>query len=548
MTKIYQKNQNKMIYFILKIKIIYDILYINSELHLLITSVAFQKKRIVRCNMRKPLKMLAFDIGASNGRAILGLFEGTRLKVQEIHRFANEPVSVRGSLFWDILRLFHEIKQGIIKCAITDDTHINSIAVDTWGVDFGLLDKKGYLLVSPFHYRAALTDDIMEKVFEIIPEEELYNLTGIQLMKFNSVFQLYAMKYYDLPMLKEAKTFLMIPDLLNYFLTGACFSEYSVASTTQLLDPRKRKWSAALLERLDLPEDIYPEIVQPGTQIGNLSEELTHELRVGKIPIIATSSHDTASAVVSIPVTDYDYVYISCGTWSLMGIEEDEPIINDKSFKYSFTNEGGVGNKIRLLKMIMGLWLVQESKRQWEIEGKKLSFAELEVLANNAPPFKSFIDPDNDLFMHPGDMPDRIRQYCRNTNQPIPEGEGEVVRCIMQSLALKYRMTVESLEEITGKRFGKIHMVGGGIRDKMLCRFTADATGRTVLAGPVEATSVGNLMVQAMGLGEVKSLKEIRQVVKDSFPVESYEPEDTSMWKEAYEKFREIIKNYKEKK
>lgn len=492
--------------------------------------------------MKKPLKMLAYDFGASSGRAILGNFDGTRLETQEIRRFSNDPVQVMGHLHWDILRLFYEIKQGILKCVNSGHKDIHSIAVDTWGVDFGLLDGKGNLLCSPYHYRDGLTDGIMEEVFKIIPKDELYRLTGLQFMKFNSIFQLFAMRYQKLTVLKEAKTMLMISDLFNYFLTGIKAAEYSIASTTQLLDPEKKDWSGEIISKLQLPGDIFPKIVQPGTILGNLSTGIAEECGIGIIPVIATTSHDTASAVASVSASEEQFVYISCGTWSLMGVEVDQPVINEKSYTLSYSNEGGANNKIRFLKMIMGLWLIQECKRQWDREGKIFSFSELEFMALSAEPFKSFIDPDDISFMPTGDMPGRITRYCRDTGQYVPENSGEIVLCIAQSLALKYRMTVENLEEILGKKLPVIHMVGGGIKDRMLCSFTANATRRKVFAGPVEATSIGNLMVQAIALGEVKNLREVRQIVMKSFPVETYEPQDTEKWDEAYNRFIKIIK------
>lgn len=485
--------------------------------------------------------MLAYDFGASSGRAVLGNFDGTRLETQEIHRFSNDPVQVRGHLHWDILRLFYEIKQGVLKCANSGHKDIHSIAIDTWGVDFGLLDRKGNLLSNPYHYRDSLTDGIMEEVFKIIPKDELYRLTGLQFIKFNSVFQLFAMKYQSLTALKEAKTMLMISDLFNYFLTGIRATEYSIASTTQLLDPETRGWSKEIVTRLQLPGDILPKIIQPGTVLGNISTAIAGECGIETIPVIATTSHDTASAVASVPAIEEQFIYISCGTWSLMGVECDKPVINEKSYALSYSNEGGVNNKIRFLKTIMGLWLIQECKRQWDREGKIFSFSELEFMALSAEPFKSFIDPDDISFMPPGDMPRRIASYCRDTRQYVPEKPGEIVLCIMQSLALKYRITVENLEEILGKNLPVIHIVGGGIKNKMLCRFTANATSREVFAGPVEATSIGNLMVQAMALGEVENLKEVRQIIMKSFPVEIYEPQDTEKWDEAYNRFIKII-------
>lgn len=492
--------------------------------------------------MGKPLKMLAFDFGASSGRAILGYLQGGKLITEEIHRFSNDPVEVRGRFYWDVLRLFHEIKQGILKCANAGHKDIDSIAVDTWGVDFGLLDENGDLLGNPLHYRDSHTDGMIEESFKLIPRDEFYAKTGLQFMKFNSAFQLFALKQHNSPVLKQAKTMLLMPDLFNYLLTGVKASELSIASTTQLLKPGTTEWHSEIIDRLGLPKEIFTDIVPTGTVIGKISPELAKELGIGEIPVIAAAGHDTQAAIVSIPAESPDYAYISCGTWSLMGIESDTPIINEKSDALAFTNEAGVDNKTTFLKNIMGLWLVQESKRQWDREGKNYSFAQLETMAGEAEAYRTFMNPEDDFFMAPGDMPNRIREYCSNTQQPVPGTEGEVMRCIYQSLALKYRQTVESLEEIKGGPIGVIHMMGGGIKDRMLCQLTANATGRKVIAGPVEATSIGNLIVQAMALGEVKSLEEARQIVKASFPVEEYQPQDVEAWNAAYEKYIKVTR------
>lgn len=492
--------------------------------------------------MSKPLKMLAFDFGASGGKAFLGILNEGKLTTEEIHRFSNDPVMVRGHFYWDVLRLFHEIKQGLIKCATSGHKDIDSIAIDTWGVDFGLLDEKGELLGNPYHYRDTHTDGMMEEVFKVIPKDELYSQTGIQFMQFNSIYQLYAMKKNDYTPLKNAKTLLFMPDLLNYFLTGVKTTEYSIASTSQLLDPVKRDWNESVFNQLDLPRSLFTEIIKSGTVVGKLSADIAKETGLGQVDVIAVAAHDTGSAVVSVPALEEDFVYISCGTWSLLGVESDEPIVNDKSYDLSYTNEGGAENKIRFLKNIIGLWLVQECKRQWEREGQSVSFAELEQQANEAKPFESLIDPDCEMFLAPGDMPERIRQYCRNTNQPVPETKGAIVRCIMESLAMKYRATIEGLEGILGKNISVIHMVGGGIKDKMLCQFTANATARQVITGPIEATAIGNIMVQAMALNAVDSLSSVRKIVKASYPTTDFEPQNTEAWEIAYKKFLEIVK------
>ncbi|WP_114298861.1 rhamnulokinase [Anaerobacterium chartisolvens] len=486
--------------------------------------------------------MLAFDFGASSGRAMLGTLRKGHLEIREIHRFSNDAVNVSGNLHWDTLRLLYEIKQGILKCVNGGDSDIASIAIDTWGVDFGLLDERGELIGNPYHYRDKRTLGMMEKVFEIIPKEQLYMKTGIQLMELNTVFQLFSMIHGGSAQMQQAKTLLLTPDLFNYFLTGVKATEYSIASTTQLLDPLKKQWCGEIIQKLGIPRDIFTDIVMPGTVIGNLSAEICDELGVKPIPVIAAAGHDTQAAVASVPACGEDFAYISCGTWSLMGVETDSPILNDKSFSMSFTNEGGIDNKITFLKNIMGLWLIQECKRQWDREGKNLGFAAMESMAREAGPVSCFIDPDDRLFVSPGNMPERIKRYCCDTGQYVPQSVGEVVMCICQSLALKYRMTVESLEDVLGRKLPVIHMVGGGIKDKLLCSLTADVTGREVIAGPVEATSVGNLVIQAMALGKVKNLKEARRIVGASFPTEVFKPRDSQMWDRPYEAFKNIIR------
>lgn len=491
--------------------------------------------------MGAPVKMLAFDLGASSGRAMLGIYEKGRLSIEEIHRFPNEPVSLRGHHYWDILRLFHEIKLGLRKAFNGGHKDIVSIAIDTWGVDFGLLDKNGDLLGNPYHYRDSRTDGMMEKVFELIPPEDLYAQTGIQFMKLNTIFQLFAVKQFQEHILKETRAMLLVPDLLNYFLTGRMASEYTIASTTQLLDPVKRIWNWDLIDKLGLP-NIFTDIIPPGTVLGPLLPEVVEELGGGEdISVVAVGSHDTASAVASVPASSKDFAYISSGTWSLMGVEIDQPIINLESASLSFTNEGGVANRIRFLKNIMGLWLVQECRRQWQREGEDLSFGQLAELAKEAKPFRAFVDPDHESFVAPGDMPARIQDFCRNTNQPVPETKGEIIRCITESLALKYRVTMESLEQILGRELSVLHIVGGGIQDELLCQFTADATGKRVLAGPVEATSIGNLMVQAMVAGQVGSLEEIRACVARSFPQKEYIPQNTEAFDGQYQRLKELL-------
>ena len=487
------------------------------------------------------LKLLAFDYGASSGRAILGKFDGDRLQLSEIHRFSNDPVFVNGTFYWDILRLFHEMKQGILKCVKNGDSDIGGVGVDTWGVDFGLLDASGELMGNPVHYRDARNEGMIDEASKIVSKREIYEQTGIQFLKFNTLYQLLAMKRANSPLLEKASTLLLTPDLFNYFLTGEKKSEFSIVSTTQMYDPRKGTWAYDLLDRLGIPTHFLTEVIDPGTVIGKFTRGISEELNIGSIPVIAVAGHDTGSAVVSVPAGTEKYAYLSSGTWSLLGLESKTPIINDTTFALDYTNEGGFGRSARVLKNIMGLWIYQECRRAWDKAGESLSFDELDAMVEKAEPFVSLIDPDNDLFYSPGNMPQKIVDYCRSTGQKVPQGKAEIVRCVMESLALKYNMAVKGLETIAGYSIPVIHIVGGGCRNTMLCQFTANATGKLVSAGPVEATATGNLASQLIALGEVADIGQAREVIKRSFPVTEYVPQDTAAWQEAYGRFEKLV-------
>lgn len=493
--------------------------------------------------MGKDIKVLAIDFGASSGRAMLCHFNGESITLEEIHRFSNDPVLVNGSLFWDVLRLFHEIKQGLLKAINAGHKDISAIGIDTWGVDYALFNKSGSMIGNPYNYRDERTNGMIERAMEIAGREFIFKKTGIQFMFFNTLFQLLSMVEKKDSSLYGADKLLFMPDIFNYFLTGEMKNEYTIASTSQLLNAHEKKWDYELMDKLGIPKSIFGEIVMPGTVIGELQDYLCEELGCPKIPVVAIGSHDTASAVASVPVVDEDdYVYISCGTWSLLGVEADEPIINEKSEELNYTNEGGVEGKIRFLKNIMGLWVTQECRRQWQREGNSYSFDELENSAWVAAPFVSFIDVDDMSFASPGNMPKRIREFCSRTGQPVPEDIGAVIRCANQSLAFKYRKTIESLEAVLGKGLNVIHMVGGGIKDEMVSQFTANATGRTVIAGPIEATSAGNAIMQLKALGEISSLTQARQVIKNSFPVKVYTPTDEDKWNLAYQDYLKYVK------
>lgn len=488
------------------------------------------------------LKLLAFDYGASSGRAILGKFDGNKLFIEEIHRFSNDPVVINSSFYWDILRLFYEMKIGVRKSINGGNPDIAGIGIDAWGVDFGLLDANGDLLGNPYHYRDNRTECMIDVAADNVSKEKIYNTTGIAFQKFNSIYQLLAMKEKKQIIYEKARSMLFIPDLLNYFLTGEKQSEFTIASTSQMLNIQNNNWADKMLKDIGISNKILTEIINPGTIYGKLTKDISDELNIKSIPVIAVCEHDTGSAVVSVPASNEKFAYISSGTWSLLGIESEVPIINDKSFNLNYTNEGGINKSIRFLKNIMGLWILQECKREWDIKGEILDFNELRLSAEKEKPFGSLINPDNDVFYCPGQMPEKIINYCRKTEQKIPESKGEIVRCILESLALKYRMAVTELEDIIGYSISVIHIVGGGSRNIMLNQFTANATGKRVISGPVEATAIGNIMVQLLALGKIKNLNEIRSVINNSFSIEPFEPRDIDAWSEAYERFKKLVK------
>ena len=484
-------------------------------------------------------RVLAFDFGASSGRAILGTFDGERIRMEEIHRFSNDPVNVRGVFHWDVLRLFHEIKQGITKAVHAGG--FDAIGIDTWGVDFGLIDRKGHLLNNPVHYRDTRTVGMMDKVFETIPKEELYSRTGIQFAAFNTIFQLAYLQQNEPELLTQADKLLLMPDLFAYFLTGVTRAEYSEVSTTQCLDPKTGDWAYDLLDRLHIPRRLFPPIVDAGDTYGMLSDEICEELGAPKVPVIAVATHDTGSAVVAVPSQKKDFIFISCGTWSLFGTELQAPVINETSFRFNLTNEGGFGRTTRFLKNIMGLWLIQESRRQWIREGEEVTFADLEREALASEPFRCFINPDDDSFVSPGNLPKRVQEFCKRTGQYVPQTRGEIMRCIYESLAMKYRYTFHAIREVTGLAYHTIHMIGGGTKDRLLCQMAADACATPVIAGPIEATATGNIAVQLIALGEIAGLPEARQVIAASEEPKYYEPVNTAAYDAAYARFEKLL-------
>ena len=486
-------------------------------------------------------KFLALDLGAESGRAVVGRFDGRSLELTEIHRFPNGPVLVNGHLHWDALRLLSEIKRGIQEAVHRYGSDVVSIGLDTWGVDFGLLDVQGNVLGNPYHYRDSRTDGMMDQVFARVPRQEVFEQTGIQFMQLNSLYQLFAMRLNHDPILDIADTFLTMPDLFNYWLTGCKVSEFSIATTTQCYDPRARDWANKLLDALDLPTSMFGPIVPPGTSLGNLRSDLSSELGIAPIPVIAPACHDTGSAVAAVPARGRRYAYISSGTWSLMGVEVDEPVITPQSLAYTFTHEGGVCDTFRLLKNIMGLWLVQECRREWARAGESYEYADLTEMAAQAPAFGPIVDVDDHRFLGLGDMPDKIRAYCEETGQSIPESKGEILRCALESLALRYRWVLTKLEEMMGQGIETVHIIGGGMQNELLCQLAADAMQRPVVAGPIEATAMGNILMQALALGYVRSLDEAREVVRNSFQVKTYEPGQGAPWDGAYGRYLDLL-------
>jgi rhamnulokinase len=483
---------------------------------------------------------LAFDLGAESGRAMLGLFDGERLRLEDVHRFPNTPVPLPDGLHWNILGLWNEIRKGLAQAVQMTGGNLAGMGLDTWGVDFGLLDRHGVLLGNPYHYRDGRTDGMMEAAFQRISKADIFSLTGIQFLQLNTLYQLLAMVMQNSPLLSIADTFLTMPDMLNYWLTGQKVCEFTIATTTQCYDPRRKAWSRPLMERLGIPAHLFPEIVPPGTVLGDLRGAVAEEVEIARLPVIAPACHDTGSAVAAVPAApgDDSFAWISSGTWSIMGVEAPEPVINAQSLAFTMTNEGGVNGTFRLSKNIGGLWLVQECRRAWANEGNSYSYDDLTRLAAGAEPLRSVVDPDDGDFLKPGDMPARIRAYCKRTGQPEPETVGQIVRSSLEGIALKYRWVLERLEGLLGKELQTIHIVGGGTQNKLLSQIAADATQRRVITGPVEATAIGNLLVQAMALGQIGSLDEAREVVRRSFDVQTFEPDRSkrAAWDDIYTK------------
>jgi sugar (pentulose or hexulose) kinase len=477
---------------------------------------------------------LAFDFGAESGRAVLAHLHSGVLTTEEVHRFANEPVEYGGSLHWDAARLWFEVRKALGKL---EEIELAGIGVDAWGVDYALLGDRGELLQNPYHYRDDRTRGVVEEVFRKVPKEEIYAATGIQFMPINTLYQLFAAKRDTPGILNAAKHLLTIPDLFHYWLTGNAVCEFTNATTTQMVNPVTRTWAKDLLQRVDLPCDLLTEIVEPGSVVGTLHSGIARNSALAGTPVIAPASHDTGSAVAAISARE-GTAFLSSGTWSLLGTELDAPVVTADALRLNFTNEGGVNGTTRLLKNVMGLWMLQCSRQSWTAQGQVYDYRELMELAGREAPFRQLVDPDEESFLHPADMPTAINHFCAKTHQPEPATPGAYVRTILESLAFKYRLVLHNLEHVCGRRIGEIRVIGGGSKNRLLNQFTADATGRRVLAGPAEATALGNVAVQILAAGGASSLKEVREIVDRSFPTEVFEPRETDKWEKEAERFQ----------
>jgi len=477
---------------------------------------------------------LAFDFGAESGRAVLAHLHSGVITTEEVDRFANEPVEYGGSLHWDIAKLWLEIRKTLSRL---QEVELSGIGVDAWGVDYALLGEHGELLLNPYHYRDKRTDGVMELAFEKVSRKEIYRETGIQFMPINTLYQLFAAKRDSPDLLRAARTLLMIPDLFHYWLTGNAVCEFTNATTTQMVNAEKRAWSRDLMERLELPVDLPAGIVEPGTQVGALLEEVTSSRTLRGTPVIAPATHDTGSAVAAV-VAREGTAFISSGTWSLLGTELDVPLITDEALRLNFTNEGGVCGTTRFLKNVMGLWMLQCCRSSWSSRGQVYEYRELMELASREADFEQLVDPDDESFLHPDDMPKTIDDFCARTQHSAPKTSGAYARTILESLAFKYRQVIGDLERLTRKPIHQIRIIGGGSKNHLLNQFAADATGRRVLAGPAEATALGNVAMQILATGAASSLSEVRAMIDRSFPTETFEPRETDKWERHVARFQ----------
>ena len=478
---------------------------------------------------------LALDLGAESGRAILARLHSGVLTTQEIHRFKNEPVEYGGSLHWDVTRLWWEVRKALLGL---EELELAGIGVDAWGVDYALLGERGELLQNPYHYRDARTNGVMQDVFRKVAKEEIYSATGIQFMPINTLYQLYAAVRDTPALLKAAERLVMIPDLVHYWLTGNAVCEFTNATTTQLVNPATRTWATELMRRLELPTHLLAEIVEPGTQVGTLLPSISRNSALSATRVIAPATHDTGSAVAAISARD-GTAFLSSGTWSLLGTELDAPVISPEALRHNFTNEGGVNGTTRLLKNVMGLWMLQCCRQSWTARGQSCDHLELMELAAREDSFRCLVDPDHASFLRPSDMPAAIDQFCAKTHQPSPKSVGGYVRAILESLAFKYRLVLRNLEQLIGRRIHQIRVIGGGSKNRLLNQMTADATGRKLLAGPAEATALGNVAIQILATGGASSLKEVRQIIDRSYPLEGFEPLNTVKWDRHADRFEQ---------
>lgn len=486
---------------------------------------------------------LAVDLGAESGRVMAGTLERPRIRLEEVHRFPNGPVDIAGSRRWDVLRLWSDILEGLQKAATAFGDQIVSIGVDTWGVDYVLLSEKDELVGQPYNYRDPRTDGVMPQTFDRISREEVFETTGLQFMQINTLYQLVAMQLADPQLLEVAARFLMMPDFFHWLLCGSRVVEFTNATTTQLVQARDRTWATGMMRKLDLPPEIFPEIVPPGTRLGTLRDEVARRTGLSRIDVVAPATHDTGSAVAAVPTANSgkaNWAYISSGTWSLIGVEVQEAILTADALAQNVTNEGGIDGTYRLLKNVMGLWLVQECRRSFARQGRDYEYATLTKLAEDAEPFRSLIDPDSHEFLSPADMATAIQDWCRSHGEPVPETDGQLVRCALESLALRYRSVLAGIETLTGETVEVIHVVGGGCRNALLNQFTANACGKPVVAGPVEATALGNVLVQARAAGDIGTLAEIRQIVRDSSELTEFAPTEVGSWNAAAERFAKL--------
>ena len=491
------------------------------------------------------IKLMGFDFGASSGRGMLGEFDGERLALTEVHRFDNEPVKLGRHLRWDFPRLFHELRTGLRKASATGGGRVGSVGVNTWGVDFGLIDRYGELMYNPIHYRDDMTLGAMEALREIVPDEELYRRAGIQFMRFNTIYQLMSLKRICPEILERAEKLLFLPDLFGYCLTGNMTAEYSITSTTSMLDVKQRNWDYELLDMVDINSGALPDITMPGTPLGGLLPQVAEDTGMGGLRVISVCGHDTAGAVLATPLRrDGKGAYISCGTWSLLGVERDEPLTNEKAYLAQYTNEGGYGGSIRFLKNIMGQWMSNEIKREYELANGPISFRDMDEMERVSPPFISFVDVDAPEFASPGNMTDKVYAFCERTGQKRPAGLGAMIRCVNESIALSYRINIDALEGILGHGLPELRIVGGGIKNRGLMAMAAGALDRPVRTGPEEASSTGNILAQLLALGELKDRWEARQVVEKSFTDQVYEPAQSAAaaWGEALARYNETVR------